>query len=55
LVHAAGAIAYLALGTGTSPTGAAARLLPFAGARPATAAGERAAIVAFWRWAIRND
>jgi hypothetical protein len=55
LVHAAGAIAYLALGTGTSPTGAAALLLPFAGARPATAAGERAAIVAFWRWAIRND
>jgi hypothetical protein len=55
LVHAAGATAYLALGKTASPTGAAARLLPFAGPPPATAAGERAAIVAFWRWAVRND
>jgi hypothetical protein len=54
LVHAAGAAAYLALGQGRA-TGAAARWLPLAGPAPLTAAAERAAITAFWRWAVRND
>jgi hypothetical protein len=54
LVHAAGAAAYLALGQARA-TGAAARRLPLAGPAPVSAAGERAAIIAFWRWCIRND
>ena len=55
LVHAAGALAYLALEDGAPPSGAAARLLPLAGPPPARAAAERAAVVAFWRWCVRND
>jgi hypothetical protein len=54
LVHAAGATAYLALGRARA-TGAAARWLPLAGPGPRDAAGERAAITAFWRWCVRND
>jgi hypothetical protein len=54
LAHAAGALAYLALGEGPRPSGAA-RLLPFAGPPPASAAAERAAIIGFWRWCVRND
>ena len=55
LVHAAGALAYLTLDDGTRPSGAAARWLPLAGPPPASAAGERAAVIAFWRWCVRND
>ena len=55
LVHAAGALAYLALGEHTRPSGAATRLLPLAGPPPASAAAERAAVVGFWRWCVRND
>jgi hypothetical protein len=55
LTYAAGATAYLALGAHGPATGAAARLLPLGGPPPATAADERAAITAFWRWCIRND
>lgn len=55
LVHAAGALAYLALDETGAPSGAAAQLLPLAGPPPASAAAERAAIVAFWRWCVRND
>jgi len=55
LTYAAGATAYLALGADGPATGAAARLLPLAGPSPASAADERAAITAFWRWCIRND
>ena len=54
LAHAAGAAAYLALGEGAPASGAAARLLPLAEG-PRTADAERAAIVAFWRWCVRND
>jgi hypothetical protein len=54
LVHVAGATAYLALDD-PRPTGAVARLLPLAGPAPARAAGERAAVLAFWRWCVRND
>jgi hypothetical protein len=55
LAHAAGAFAYLSLGEDTAPSGAAARLLPFAGRPPRSAAAERAAVTAFWRWCVRND
>jgi hypothetical protein len=55
LVHGAGAAAYLALDAAGAPTGAAAGLLPLAGMPPASAADERAAITAFWRWGVRND
>lgn len=55
LVHAAGALAYLALDGGEAPSGAAARLLPLADPAPASAADERAAVTAFWRWCVRND
>ena len=54
LVCAAGTAAYLALG-GVHATGAAARLLPLAGPAPGSAAAERAAVTAFWRWCVRND
>ena len=54
LAHVAGACAYLALGEGAPPSGAAARLLPLAEA-PRTAEAERSAIVGFWRWCVRND
>ena len=55
LAYAAGTMAYLAL-DGTGPAwGAAARLLPLGGAAPSSAAEERAAITAFWRWCLRND
>ena len=47
-------LAYLALGEGPRLSGAA-RLLPFAGPPPASAAAERAAIIGFWRWCVRND
>jgi hypothetical protein len=55
LVHAAGTLAYLGLGEDGAPSGAAARWLPLAGAPPATAAAERAAVTTFWRWCVRND
>lgn len=55
LAYAAGATAYLALGEDGPASGAAARLLPLGGPPPASAADERAAITAFWRWCIRND
>jgi hypothetical protein len=55
LTYAAGAAAYLALGEDGPASGAAARLLPLGGPPPASAAGERAAITAFWRWCLRND
>lgn len=55
LTYAAGATAYLALGEEGPASGAAARLLPLGGSPPASAADERAAITAFWRWCIRND
>jgi hypothetical protein len=56
LAYAAGASAYLALGDDPDPAcGAAARLLPLGGAPPSSAAEERAAIAAFWRWCLRND
>lgn len=55
LAHAAGAAVYLALGPEARVTGAAARLLPFGGKPPTGADEERAAVTAFWRWAIRND
>jgi len=55
LVHAAGALAYLTLDEGARPAGAAARWLPLAGPPPASAAAERAAVIAFWRWCVRND
>jgi len=54
LVYAAGATACLALGEARA-TGAAARRLPLAGPAPVSAAAERAAITAFWRWCVRND
>lgn len=54
LVYAAGATACLALGDARA-TGAAARRLPLAGPSPVSAAAERAAITAFWRWCVRND
>ena len=54
LAHVAGVHAYLALGEDAPPSGAAARLLPLA-APPATAEAERAAVIAFWRWCVRND
>jgi predicted nucleotidyltransferase len=55
LTYAAGAVAYLALGEDGPASGAAARLLPLGGPPPTSAANERAAITAFWRWCIRND
>jgi predicted nucleotidyltransferase len=55
LTYAAGATAYLALAENAPATGAAARWLPLGGPPPASAADERAAITAFWRWCIRND
>lgn len=55
LVHAAGTLAYLALDDAVAPSGAAARLLPLAGPPPVSAAAERAAVIAFWRWCVRND
>ncbi len=55
LVHAAGALAYLALDDTAPPSGDAARLLPLAGPPPASAQAERAAVIAFWRWCVRND
>jgi hypothetical protein len=55
LTYAAGATAYLALGEDGPASGVAARLLPLDGSPPASAADERAAITAFWRWCIRND
>jgi len=55
LVHAAGALAYLTLGDGAPPSGAAVRLLPLAGPPPMSAQAERAAVIAFWRWCVRND
>ncbi len=55
LVHAAGALAYLTLDDGAPPSGAAVRLLPLAGPPPMSAAAERAAVIAFWRWCVRND
>jgi predicted nucleotidyltransferase len=55
LTYVAAASAYLALSDGAAASGAAARLLPLGGAPPASAADERAAITAFWRWCIRND
>ena len=54
LAHAAGALAYLALGEDAPPAGAA-RLLPLADLQLSTAADERAAVIAFWRWCVRND
>ena len=55
LAYAAGVTAYLALGQHTAAGAVAGRLLPLAGPAPASAAAERAAITAFWRWCVRND
>lgn len=55
LTYAAAASAYLALGDDGPAAGAAARLLPLAAPVPSSAAEERAAITAFWRWCLRND
>jgi len=55
LTYAAAAIAYVALDHDGPATGAAAHRLPLGGPPPVTAADERAAITAFWRWCIRND
>jgi len=55
LTYAAGATACLALGGDGLARGATARLLPLGGPAPASAAEERAAITAFWRWCLRND
>ena len=54
LAHAAGTLAYLALGEDTPPAGATG-LLPLADLHLGTAADERAAVIAFWRWCVRND
>jgi hypothetical protein len=55
LTYAAAATAYVALDHDGPATGAAAHRLPLGGPPPVTAADERAAITAFWRWCIRND
>ena len=54
LAHAAGTLAYLALGEDTPPAGATG-LLPLADLHLGTAADERAVVIAFWRWCVRND
>jgi len=53
LIHAAAAHAYAALGAATPPD--VARFLPLARrARPVDAAEQRRAVVALWRWCVRN-
>ena len=55
LVYGAGVLAYLALGHDGRVPADVSRLLPLPRARtPRTPAAQRQAIVAFWRWCIRN-
>lgn len=56
LLYAAGALAYQALETGEAASDDIAALLPARRrAVPRRAEAQRAAIVALWRWCIRND
>lgn len=56
LLYAAGALAYQALATGEAASDDIAALLPARRrAVPRRAEAQRAAIVALWRWCIRND
>jgi hypothetical protein len=57
LAYAAATLAYLRLADGADGhANGACRLLPLARrAAPRSAADERRAIAAFWRWCVRND
>lgn len=56
LLYAAAALAYTDLGSPRPDPGAVARFLPLAGrARPLDPRAQRRAIVALWRWCVRNS